>query len=342
MTWTTPSVPAAGGHALLPHGPLTLGDIVGGAWRVYKARFGLFLKLLLMPFMIMFGATLVFGLVIAAMVLADPRGGQQATPAVIGLGILFYIAMLAISLLVYVYQGRTVIGGIDLATGRANPTSANLAERTRGMLGRVFILMLIAFAASIVLVVALIAAMVPIGMAADSDSSSANGASILLGFVFLTAVYVGAIWFMIKVVYTIPAMAEEGLDAIPSIKRSFQLTKGAFWKTFGYQLVLGLIGMALFLVPYFVMMGAAFALAQSQGQNSAAALTGMGFALLVLYAVLLLYVPYQYLFTGLMYLSRSREQAGVTAPSQYGGSYGVNPWDAPPAPPAPGDSAPRG
>lgn len=339
MTWTTPSVPAAGGHALLPHGPLTLGDIVGGAWRVYKARFGLFLKLLLMPFLIMFGATLVFGLVIAAMVLADPRGGQQATPAVIGLGILFYIAMLAISLLVYVYQGRTVIGGIDLATGRANPTSANLAERTRG---RVFILMLIAFAASIVLVVALIAVMVPIGMAADSDSGSANGASILLGFVFLTAVYVGAIWFMIKVVYTIPAMAEEGLDAIPSIKRSFQLTKGAFWKTFGYQLVLGLIGMALFLVPYFVMMGAAFALAQSQGQNSAAALTGMGFALLVLYAVLLLYVPYQYLFTGLMYLSRSREQAGVTAPSQYGGSYGVNPWDAPPAPPAPGDSAPRG
>lgn len=342
MTWTTPSVPAAGGHALLPHGPLTLGDIVGGAWRVYKARFGLFLKLLLMPFLIMFGATLVFGLVIVAMVLADPRGGQQATPAVIGLGILFYIAMLAISLLVYVYQGRTVIGGIDLATGRANPTSANLAERTRGMLGRVFILMLIAFAASIVLVVALIAVMVPIGMAADSDSGSANGASILLGFVFLTAVYVGAIWFMIKVVYTIPAMAEEGLDAIRSIKRSFQLTKGAFWKTFGYQLVLGLIGMALFLVPYFVMMGAAFALAQSQGQNSAAALTGMGFALLVLYAVLLLYVPYQYLFTGLMYLSRSREQAGVTAPSQYGGSYGVNPWDAPPAPPAPGDSAPRG
>ena len=133
---------------------------------------------------------------------------------------------------------------------------------------------------------ALIAVMVPIGMAADSDSGSANGASILLGFVFLTAVYVGAIWFMIKVVYTIPAMAEEGLDAIPSIKRSFQLTKGAFWKTFGYQLVLGLIGMALFLVPYFVMMGAAFALAQSQGQNSAAALTGMGFALLVLYAVL--------------------------------------------------------
>jgi len=91
-----------------------------------------------------------------------------------------------------------------------------------------------------------------------------------------------------------------------------------------------------------VMMGAAFALAQSQGQNSAAALTGMGFALLVLYAVLLLYVPYQYLFAGLRYLSRSREQAGVTAPSRYGGSCGVNPWDAPPAPPAPGDSAPRG
>ena len=73
-----------------------------------------------------------------------------------------------------------------------------------------------------------------------------------------------------------------------------------------------------------LLMGAAFALAQSQGQNSAAALTGMGFALLVLYAVLLLYVPYQYIFTGLMYLSRTRERGEVG--SVWGaGANGQNP-----------------
>lgn len=331
MTWTTPQPHQP---ALLPPGPFTLGDIVGGAWRVYKARFGLFLKLLLMPFLIMFAATIVFGGVLIAMVAADPRGVDQATPAMIVLFVAFYLAMMVISLLVYVYQGRTMIAGIDLATGRENPTSANLADRTRGMLGRVVILMLLAFALGIVLVIALVAIMLPVAVSEGGGGGRGGGA--VFAFLFMVVFYAAAFWLGVKLTYVIPAMAEERLDAIPAIKRSFQLTGGAFWRTFGYQLVLGLIGMAIFLVPYLIAIGILVATAFARDDAAlVGAFVGVGFALLIMYVALLLYVPYQYVYTALMYLGRGREVAGATAGYPYPPQDPqANPWDAPPAGPS--------
>lgn len=346
MTWTTPQSSSSGAVALLPPGPLTLGEIAGGAWRVYKARFGLFLKLLVMPFLIMFAATVAFIALFAAIVAANPRGVQSATPALVALVIGFYIAIMVISLLTYVYQGRTVIAGIDLATGRANPTSTNLAERTRGMLGRVVILMLLGIAFGIVLGIGILVVMLPVGMAASQGGNSGAGAGALIGVLLMLALYVGLIWFTIKITYVIPAMAEEGLDAIPAIKRSFQLTKGAFWRTFGYQIVLGLIALALLIVPYVIAVGAIMAGATARGEAATGgALLGMGFGILLMYAVMILFVPYSYLFTTLMYLGRGRElspaaaqpyppQDPYSAQRQYPPTQDQaappNPWTAPP------------
>lgn len=361
MTWTTPQpVPHGGTPALLPPGPLSLGDIAGGAWRVYKARFGLFLKLLLMPFLIMFGITVAFGIALLLTLLATPRGGQPALGPLVGLGVVFYITLLVVSLLVYVYQGRTAIAGIDLATGRTNPTSSNLADRTRGLLGRLIILVLLAIGLSIAVMIAIVVIAIPIGMASDatgagSGSGGAGGA--LFAFLLVVAFYAALFWLSIKLLYTLTAMAEEQLDAIPAIKRSFQLTKGAFWKTLGYQIVLGLIGMAIVLVPYLVAIGIVTATTFS-GRDAAAngaSLVGIGVAVLIMYAAMLLYVPYQYLFTALMYLSRGREQGGViggpapTYPPQgtYTAAtpeapqdpyYPANPWGAPPT----GGPSPQG
>lgn len=339
MTWTTPQpVPPTGG-GLVPPGPLTLGDIAGGAWRVYKARFGLFLKLLLMPFLIMFGLTVIFALAVTAMVLSNPDS-RNAPPAMIGLLVVFYIAMMVASLLLYVYQGRTVVAGIDLATGRAEPTGQNLADRTRGMLGRVVILMLLAFALSIAAIVAFAVVMVPIGLAAGGSGSNSNvGGAGLLGVLLMIVLYVALIWFSIKITYVIPAMAEEKLDAIPAVKRSFQLTKGAFWRTFGYQLVLGLIALAIMLIPYLVLVGVMVSTAAAGNQPSGGVLATLGIVFLLMYAVILLFVPYSYLFTGLMYLGRGRELGGSPTPyppTAYppAGAYGApNPDARAPYPP---------
>ncbi len=323
MTWNTPpSVPSSGSTALLPAGQLTLGEIASGAWRVYKARFGLFVKLLLMPFLLMLGATLILALVLAGIRLADTRNVSGALPpAVIGALALFSIAVLLISLLQYVYQGRTVIAGNDLATGRETPTGANLADRTRGMLGRVLILVLIGFALSIVVVLVLAAILVPISMAGSNSTGGGGGGAI--GLLLMPVLYVGIIWLSVKLTYTIPAMAEEGLGAWDAIKRSFAVTQGAFWKTLGYQIVLAMIALALMVIPYIILMVSAFGLGRD-GQPSPAGMVGLVIGVIALYGVLILVVPYQYIFTGLMYLSRTRERGEVG--SVWGaGANGQNP-----------------
>lgn len=343
MTWTTPQpTPATPHPALVPHRPLTLGEIAGGAWRVYKARFGLFVKLLLMPFLLMLGASLIFGLAMAGMLLSNPDAMQSGVmpPAFFGLFALFYVALLVISLLVYVYQGRTVVAGIDLATGRENPTSANLAARTRGMLGRVVVLLLLGFAASILVALVLAAAIVPIAASAGANDRAGAGAG-LLTLILMPILYVALIWISIKLTYVIPAMAEEGLGGWDAIKRSFAVTKGAWWKTFGYQLVLVLLGMALMIVPYIIIMASAFGAANTgRGEMAGGALVGLVVGVILLYALLILFVPYQYLFTGLMYLSRTRELgAPVAAPQAYGAPFGQDggqpypPQEQPPYPP---------
>lgn len=345
MTWTTPQPDSSGTPALLPPGPLTLGEIAGGSWRVYKARFGLFLKLLIMPFLIMFAVTVGFALTFVAVIAANPRGVEQSFPALVALIIGFYVALLVVSLLTYVYQGRTVIAGIDLATGRANPTSTNLAERTRGMLGRVVILMLLGLAFGLVVGIGFFLVMVPIVLAAGQDGGSGAGVGALIGMLLMVAVNVALIWFSIKITYIIPAMAEEGQDAIAAIRRSFELTKGAFWRTFGYQVVLGLIAMALLIVPYFIAIGAIVAGVNARGEAATGgAFLGMGFGILLMYAVMILFVPYSYVYTALMYLGRGRELSGAATGHPYppqdpyaaqrsyppqDQQYPPNPWTSP-------------
>ncbi len=350
MTWSTPqNVPQPGHAALVPPGPLTLGDIAGGAWRVYKARFGLFLKLLLMPFLLMMGATAVFMVVAITSALSSPDAGRSIPPSIIGATILLYLVLLGLSLLLYVYQGRTVIAGIDLATGRENPTGHNLAERTRGMFGRVVMLLLLGLAFGVVLAVALVAVAVPIGMATSGRGNGAAGTGALFGVLAMLVFYAAIIWVSTKLTYIIPAMAEERLDAFPAIKRSWQLTDGAWWRTLGYQIVLGLISMAVFLVPYLIAVGVIAATAAAGGERgvgagvAAGAMVSILIAVLVMWAAALLLVPYSYLFTGLMYLGRRRELEGAPAP-QYPSQpyppqqYPQNPWASPPA----GGSTPQG
>ena len=323
MTWTSPHPSSATPRPpLLPERPITLGEIAAGAWRVYRERFGLFVKLLLMPFLLMLVATFVFGALVAGTVAATFTTEAPAPGAAIALIVVFYLALMVISLLVYVYQGRIVVGGIDLATGREEPTSANLAARTQGMLGRVVVLMLLALGLSLALGLLLIATLVPVAL---SGGSGDGGGGVVTLVLLMPALYLALIWLGIKVTYVIPVMAEERLGAWDAIKRSFSLTRGAFWRTLGHLLVLGLIALAIMLIPYLLLIIGAGLSRANPDQLGAGPLLGLGFGGLLLYAALILFVPYQYLFIALMYLSRSRELGGppgAPLPSAYGAPYG--------------------
>lgn len=321
MTWPTPSPvpsPSSPGSSLQPlvkPGPLELGDVVGGALKIYRARFGLFLKLLVMPFLISALVVIGYSVAVGAMVAGNPRGIQNGTLSgpLVAATVIFYLVMIALSLLVYVYQGRTVIAGLDLATGRTEPTSANLAERTTGLFGRLVMLVLLSLGLGLAVGMVFVLALVPLAM--TSGTSREPGPGVGLAMLLLFVFYLGLIWLSVKLTYVNPVMAEERAGAWDSLKRSFQITKGAFWKTLGYQIVLALILGVTAMIPYFVVLFSAMGLADSGrgGAVPAGALAGMVIGLVLLFAVVILVVPYQYLYTTLMYLSRTREQAGVPA-----------------------------
>ena len=46
-----------------------------------------------------------------------------------------------------------------------------------------------------------------------------------------------AFWLSVKLLYVVPACTIEGLGGIDSLKRSWSLTKGSFWRTFGYAIL---------------------------------------------------------------------------------------------------------
>lgn len=61
----------------------------------------------------------------------------------------------------------------------------------------------------------------------------------MIGFVLLI---VPGIWFVVSASMTAQVIAIERLGPIAAIKRSFNLVKGNWWETFGFILLIGLIG----------------------------------------------------------------------------------------------------
>ncbi len=61
-----------------------------------------------------------------------------------------------------------------------------------------------------------------------------------------------AIYVQTKLLYTIPAVAIEQVGGIDGMKRSWTLTKGEFWRTFGYYLLASLAAGAVSYVVSFV------------------------------------------------------------------------------------------
>jgi membrane-anchored glycerophosphoryl diester phosphodiesterase (GDPDase) len=67
------------------------------------------------------------------------------------------------------------------------------------------------------------------------------GAGVSLLFLGLLGFTVLAVWFSTKISLAAPAIVLEGHHAIAGLRRSFALTKGAFWRILGITLLAGLL-----------------------------------------------------------------------------------------------------
>ena len=129
------------------------------------------------------------------------------------------------------------LAAYEIAQGQ-RPDFRGLLARSKGFLPRmapvilIFLGVLVAF---YLLLFALTFAL--INSALDgSGSGAAAGVMVLLILLGLAVIPV-AIILSIKLLYLIPAIAIEQLGGIDALKRSWRLTKGSFWRTFGYAIL---------------------------------------------------------------------------------------------------------
>ncbi|QIK72466.1 hypothetical protein G7070_09565 [Propioniciclava coleopterorum] len=264
--------------------------------------------------------------IIAAVMMPQVLSGRPDPGAlmgsIIGVSLLGVLIMVALSIFTYVFYARMMVATLDYATGRTVPTWATLTERTRGLMGRLVGFILIC--AGIGLAAYVVFASILFAVIAGSGGNPSGGATFLI-VVATIALMVAAVWVSVRITYALVIMAEEGLKAWDALKRSFALTKGAWWRTFGYQLVIGLVVGIITSIPQGMITGAAQSAAQGQGAGAMGFIGG-----LLAFVLSIALIPVSYIWIALMYLGRTREVANAGAGYPVGPSFpGGAPWNDP-------------
>jgi hypothetical protein len=277
--------------------PLQVGDILDGA--VQSVRFNpksmvglsaIVLALFLVPSAVLgVGATH-----LTATTLSKFGPGAEAFlgyPALLlqDLSTTFATAILS-GLLVYVV-GQAVLG--------RKPDISATWQATRARVWSLLALMLLSA------LVTIGAAVVLIGPGVLLLINNNLGAGVILIFLGLLG-YIGVLlWFSTKISLAAPAIVLEGHGVFAGLRRSFTLTKGAFWRVLGITLLAGLLAYVtrVLLGLPFSLIGVAVAMLAGQGSESGQMITTFVSHLsgLVTGAIT---IPFVAAVTGLLYIDR--------------------------------------
>lgn len=283
-----------------PPGPLNLGDFFSSTFATFRAAWKVYLSLAVTPVLIITGGVVLMIMAYVtslAYLIVKTRDWHLSMASLltdflgvlVGFTIISIIFTLLIALFSNVFVGRIMVAALDCATGRAVPTWANLAGRTRGLLGRTAQYMLIV--AGIVIGAFVAVTLVVLLLSTLFRQSAGLGALLIFTTFFASAL--ATLWFTLNLIYTPLVLAEEGLAGMAAVKRSFALVKGAFWRTFGYAIVLYLSG---------AIANTLFApLARSDNA------VVLFFGSLLPLAFTLVFIPLSSIWVSLMYLGRVRE-----------------------------------
>ncbi|MDR1432149.1 MAG: hypothetical protein LBI99_08520 [Propionibacteriaceae bacterium] len=237
----TPRLPVIG---IVPLRPLGLGDILGGAFRAVRfaplAMLGLTLGVLLVAQLL--GSLL--GLIFAReSITADPGMGMFSAPwsTISGL--------LAVMLTIVVVNTGLTHTVAEAIAGRRVPPLEALRLMGRRMWSALALFALIG------LVIAAAVVVVAILFEAASDSGAASAIQLLVVLVLIGVA--AGLAFGVKLLFAPCAIAVEGLGPLRAISRSWQLTRGVFWRTAGiYLLVSGIVWLAAnMIMDVFVVVG---------------------------------------------------------------------------------------
>lgn len=351
-------VPAQPTGVPLRPSPMDVGAVTSGAIAVYKARPLLFIGLALIPTVVTFVAVMAgFAALLPLAIAALDASQSESTITAIAMGTAAAIVGATFAWLVVQFKanGMMAVAAFDVIDGRL-PTLASTTAQTRGLVRRV-----LPVAGAAALVTALAAAGLTYGFMGwflrELAAISFPGSNDILAAVFLQffgaflglGLVLGLVWLVVtflsvRLLYFVPALALEKLDAVAALRRAWALTRGAFWRTLGYYVVAAVLVAIPSYAVSFISQFFAFPVSNTSSLPEAGAL---GIALAVLAGVLqlavaVLVLPFQVLYHTLMYRDQvNRSTGNVVAPVRYGyarpgSAYpGVTPLPGGPVPPAP-------
>ena len=313
---------------LLRPSPLDISGLFAGSFEVLKRRLGLFVLIALLPSLVAL-VTIGGGTAILLTDAALTRGGSSF----VSTGVLLGIVIVSVGALLTVLaqlkaQGMAMLGAYEVAQGH-HPDVRGLLHRTRGFLPKLAPVIALGVAAVAVVygvVVAILVAMV--GALDGSSGGRAAGMAAVL-FLLLLALVPLAVFLGVKLLYTVPAVAIEQLGGIEAMKRSWRLTRGAFWRTLGYNLLARLaVGALASIVSFLGQLAVAPVIMANRYDDPSRALAALAVALpiylLVLavsIAVSLVTEPFLWSYTAYMFIDQVRRSEMPSGPA-YASPYG--------------------
>ncbi len=251
---------------VIPFWPLTLGQLFSGMFAAVRANAGVM-------FTISMAATAVtgvlMGIVSAVMSPVDIDAdfwdtGTGGLPDVSGIWSFAEFGVSLLSSVVLLFVGGMLILSVVNSVVAKKLTLGQTWQQLRPCLWRLIgasllVWLLVGVSGGILLVAAI--ALPALGIAL---TETAVWPWILLMVFAVLAVLVFMVWVGVRLYFVTQVVVVEGATPGVALKRSWTLTRGAFWRIFGRSLLLGLlvsatVGLVVGFVSFFLFMIAAFA-----------------------------------------------------------------------------------
>lgn len=321
---------------LLKPSPMDVSALFSGTWTLFKQKLGLYLLIMFSALAVVVAALVLYIVLIFGLVGGAASGVTPSWAIIAGLTIGYLVLIIGSVLVLYKSQAMVIYGAYEVAQGRT-PTFSSTLSGTRGFVPRMLVLLVLGLL--IMIVIGGLFGLLIVGIvgtsAANKDPSGVFamiGVMMMLMVISLPVFY----FFAVKLLYVFPVMAIEQEDGITALKRSWKLTNGAFWRTLGYLLLvgiaLGVVGTVISFISQISMIPWAQSLQTVQYTNDPTAVLGVFMAaipLLIIPIVLtfvfeVVAIPFTLVYITVMYIDqvrRSEMPAGFTG--GYTPSYGT-------------------
>lgn len=237
--------PGRSSGGIIPLRPLTVGEIYDGAFRAIRANPGVLLGLSA----IVFGGLTIVQATLGNLFVEELESAMWSIPGggrFIGVTLGFASTYLLAAVASVLLTGPIIVAVSEAVMGRRT-SLGQVWQRSRRLLPRLFgasvLVSLLTFVMSAIAIALSGLVLMWIGSALMEN---VVGSLLMLAMPLLwLAIYAASIWVAVRFILAPPVIMLEHAQTLASLRRSWHLTRGQFWRTFGIILLTGVIVSAI-------------------------------------------------------------------------------------------------